>query len=931
MPGFYQRFLESAERWPQNIALEMQREASLESHSYAELRRMAESVGRWLTERGVARGSRCVVLAQNRPRWVAAYLGAVAAGMVAVPFDTAFKAAQIGRLLRDCGASVVFTDRKNLETARRAAQGLSIKLVLLDSAPDETTDLASLDTILAAGPGNFHPAEAKPEDLAVILYTSGTTAEPQGVMLAQDNLLGEIDSVFRYLDVGPSDALLGVLPLFHALAQMANLMLPLAAGARVIYLETLNTAELLRALRERRVTIFVCVPQFFYLIHERVLKQVKESGAAIQALFRFLMSLSRLGRNLGWNLGKIFFRKAHAALGTSMRYLITGGSRFDPAIGHDLDALGFDILQAYGLTETSGGAFATPPAHNVIGSVGPPLPGVEAKIVDAEPLNEDEGGPPVGEIAIRGRIVMQGYYNRPDLTALALRDGWLHTGDLGYFDSGGNLFITGRRKEVIVLSSGKNISPEDVEQHYLKCQWVKEMCVMGLQGRPGEPFSERLHAVVVPNFELLKQKHIVNTREVIRWEFESLSQELASTKRILSFELWQEELPRTTTRKVKRYEIQKKVEAKRAAAVSSPEAPVETRPLTADDHAWLDLPDVQRALKVVRQAVKPPPASLHPNDNLELDLALDSMERVELLVALEHELGAAVDESVVSGVYTVREMVDAVRDGVDAVGTGVGAAGAPRGFAGWDAVFATEPTDPELLAIDEPHPLRERTWFMIGKMVDLFARDRFHFRLTGLEKLPSHGPFILCPNHQAYLDPIFLASALPWTLFRDHFSVGTSEIFGQGLMNWIARSLKIVVVDPDANLVPAMRAGAYGLRRGRMLLLFPEGERSIDGAPRVFKKGAAILSIHMKVPIYPVALDGFFDAWPRGKSFQGFKPLRMAVLDPIHPPPLGKDPEATYDAYTRELKTRTVAEWKRLHAELRGEALEPAHLPAAAD
>ncbi|MGH9668923.1 MAG: AMP-binding protein, partial [Terriglobales bacterium] len=917
MQGFYQRFLESVERWPQNVAVEMQREASLESHSYAELRRMAESVGRWLGESGVERGSRCVVLAQNRPRWVAAYLGAIAAGMVAVPFDTAFKADQIARLLRDCGASVVFTDRKNLETARCAAEGLAVKMVLLDPAPDETSDLASLDSILAAGPGNFRPAETRPEDLAVILYTSGTTAEPQGVMLTQDNLLGEIESVFRYIKVGPTDAILGVLPLFHALAQMANLMLPLSAGASVVYLETLNTAELLRALRERQITIFVCVPQFFYLIHERVLRQVKESGAATQTLFRFLMSLSRLGRRLGWNLGKVFFRKAHEALGTNMRYLITGGSRFDPGIGHDLEALGFDILQAYGLTETSGGAFATPPLHNVIGSVGPPLPGIEAKIVDAEPRENGEGGPPVGEVALRGRIVMKGYYNRPDLTALALREGWLHTGDLGYFDSGGNLFITGRRKEVIVLSSGKNIHPEDVEQHYLKCPWVKEMCVMGLQSRPGEPFSERLHGVVVPNFELLKQKHIVNTREVIRWEFEGLSQQLPSTKRILSFELWREELPRTTTRKLKRYEIQKKVEAKRAAGPEA--APEAARPLTADDQAWLELPDVQRALKVVRQAVKPPPAFLHPSDNLELDLALDSMERVELLVALEHELGAAVDESVVSGVYTVREMVDAVRAGVDAVGTGVGAAGGPRGFAGWDAVFATEPTDPELLAIEEPHPLRTRTWFLIGKIVDLFARDRFQFRLTGLEKLPPHGPFILCPNHQAYLDPILLASALPYSLFKDHFSVGTSEIFGQGLMNWVARSLKIVVVDPDANLVPAMRAGAYGLRRGKMLLLFPEGERSIDGPPKVFKKGAAILSIHMKVPIYPVALDGFHDAWPRGKSFQKFVPLRMAIGDPIHPPPLGKDPEATYDALTRELKARVMEMWTRMHTELHGE------------
>jgi len=171
-----------------------------------------------------------------------------------------------------------------------------------------------------------------------------------------------------------------------------------------------------------------------------------------------MMELSRASRVLGWNAGKVLFKPIHRTLGSKMRYLITGGSRFDSQIGRDFHALGFDILQAYGLTETTGGAACTPPGKNIIGSVGPPLPGVEMQILDSRSPAE-ESGPPVGEIAIRGRIVMQGYYNRPDATSAVLQEGWLHTGDLGYFDSHGNLFITGRQKEVIVLSSGKNIYP----------------------------------------------------------------------------------------------------------------------------------------------------------------------------------------------------------------------------------------------------------------------------------------------------------------------------------------------------------------------------------------------------------------------------------------------------------------------------------------
>ncbi|MGH9650482.1 MAG: AMP-binding protein, partial [Terriglobales bacterium] len=443
----------------------------------------------------------------------------------------------------------------------------------------------------------------------------------------------------------------------------------------------------------------------FYLIHERIQKQVKERSAAARAVFGLLLGVSRLGRRMGVNPGKVFFQKAHQALGTRMRFLITGGSRFDAAIGRDLAAMGFDILQAYGLTETSGGAFATPIGRNVIGSVGKPLHGVEARLADAQ-MGEDEEGPASGEILIRGRLVMKGYYKRLDATAEVLRDGWLYTGDLGYFDEDGNLFITGRKKDVIVLSSGKNIYPEEIEAHYEQSPWIKEVCVLGLESRPGEPFAERLHAVIVPNFELLKQKKIVNTREVIRFDLDGLSAQLPAAKRILSYELWQEELPRTTTRKLKRYQIRKRVLEGQAATAAESEAPP-MRELSTEDAAWLDAPEVQRAMRVVREAAREKKESVHPNDNLELDLGLDSMERVELLVALEQELGATVDDSVISEVYTVRDLIEAVRKGM-------GAEGAKRAsFPGWEAILATDTDDPEVTAITQPRLVSTALIFLL--------------------------------------------------------------------------------------------------------------------------------------------------------------------------------------------------------------------------
>ena len=241
-----------------------------------------------------------------------------------------------------------------------------------------------LDSIFAAGSASFQPVAPLEDDLAALLYTSGTTADPKGVMLTHANLVGEANSVFALLTVGPTDALLGILPMFHVLAQMANLFLPLFNGARVVYLETLNTTELLRALQERDITVFCVVPQFFYLIHEKIFKEIDKRGKLAGRVVRALMAINRWLRRVGVNAGPVLFGKIHATFGTRMRYLITGGSRFDPAIQRDFYSFGIDVLNAYGLTETTGGAFLTHPGKIVFGSVGPPLPGVEARIVDEE-------------------------------------------------------------------------------------------------------------------------------------------------------------------------------------------------------------------------------------------------------------------------------------------------------------------------------------------------------------------------------------------------------------------------------------------------------------------------------------------------------------------------------------------------------------------
>ena len=914
MPTFYDRFVDCAERWPENVAIEVQRPDGVESHTYAELRRMAEAIGAWLKARGTQPADRIAILADNHPRWVAAYLGIIAAGATAVPLDTAYHADQVAKLLRDSGTSLLVCDSKHLPIVREAVVGMDISLAVTDSElhPEARTGTlffercVGFDDLFAQYTGTFAPVPRAADDLASLLYTSGTTADPKGVMLTHGNLLGEADAVFAWAHIGPEDAILGVLPLFHVLSQMANLLLPLAAGARVVYLATLNTTELLRALRERGVTAFAVVPQFFYLIHDRIFKEVAKKGAATRAAFAAMRRITTLGRKAGVNLGPLFFGQVHALFGKQMRYLVSGGSRFDPQVAWDFSSLGIDILQAYGLTETCGGAFVNSEADNVIGSVGKPLKGVEAKIVDPQP--SADGSPASGEILIRGPLVMKGYWNRPDATAEVLTDGWLRTGDLGYFDAGGHLFITGRKKDVIILSNGKNVYPEEIEAHYLQSPFVKEICV--LEGGAG---NDQLYAVIVPNFDVLRQRKVVNAREVIRFDVEGLSAKLPSTKRISGYEIWQQDLPRTTTRKLKRFEIQKLVQAKQGAETGA-ELAIE-KPLTDEEQKWLQQEHVERALQVIREYSTARTDDIRPGKNLELDLGLDSMRRVELLVALEQALGGNVEESQLSNIYTVRELVDAIKE---SAGAGKNVRGA-QAFAGWSAVLREDPSDPAALRIIKPRPVVDRLLYLLTRVVKLIWKIRSRVQVEGLENVPRDGAYLLCSNHQSFIDPAILLMVLPLRVLLRLFAVGTSEIFGSGIMLTVARILRVVVVDPDGNLVPAMRAGAFGLRHGMGLILYPEGERSIDGTPKVFKKGAAILSIHLQVPIIPIAIDGMYEAWPRGKPFQEFAPVKIKFGKPMQPPPESEASEETYARYTAELKARVVEMWGGLRGGANGQ------------
>jgi long-chain acyl-CoA synthetase len=514
--------------------------------------------------------------------------------------------------------------------------------------------------------------------------------------------------------------------------------------------------------------------------------------------------------------------------------------------------LGFTILQGYGLTETSGAATATFENDNRVGSVGKPMHGTEIKINEPDA----EG---VGEVLIRGGVVFDGYYRNEAANAEAFTsDGWFRSGDLGKVDADGHLYIVGRAKDVIVLPSGKNVHPEDLEIHYLRSPLIEELAIIGVtdqsEARAG---AEKLAAVVVPDFEYLKLSAISNSKEAIRFEMDNLGRELPEYQRVRDYMIRAEPLPRTATRKIRRFELKKAVE--NGLIAGTPKEP-KTWELTASDQDALTSNIGEAVVAAVRRNAKDVGA-IHPDMNLEIDLGLDSLARAETFAALEHAFATEFEGDEAARALTIRDAIGLIEKHVgthDAVAAG-------STDLNWSRIVQTANDNiPELRTVLRERPFFTLFAFTVYKVFNIFCRIFMRLEVAGRENLLSmKRPFIICPNHQSFLDPFVVCSTYPFDFFRNTFHVGAAEFFSNPFMSFVARMLHVVPVDPDSQLMKAMKAGAIGLRNGKVLNIYPEGERAFDGQLHQFKKGAAILATELDLPIVPVAIDGLYKVWAR--------------------------------------------------------------------
>jgi len=548
--------IRNAERQFDNVAFQIRREdGSFRKLTYPEAVRQIKQLMQAFKSLGLKSTDKIAILSENRPEWSVSYLAVASYGAIAVPLDSLAENALLERVLVHSEAKYLIFSSKFKEFVDDL--DIDIKLVNFDLLAEDGKCL-SFGDLLRDEISWDELDDLRDDALAAILYTSGTTGGPKGVMLSHKNIVSNVTTACSLFKVGRSDKLVSVLPLHHTFEATAGFLAPFLVGAMVTHSESLKSTKIVQNLKDTKATILVGVPLLFQLFYEGIIREVLDKGPAVKFIFNVLLRLSRLLGIVGVNAGRIFFFFIHNKLGGHIRFWVAGGAAIDADLLRAFLTLGITIYQGYGLTESSPVISACNSKANRFGSVGRPLPGIEIKIKDP-----DRSG--VGEIVAKGPNIMQGYYKNEDATREVLKDGWLYTGDLGYVDKEGFLYISGRIKDIIVSSAGVNVYPDEIEFEMSKIAYIKESCVIGRRVERGiRKGTEDVVAIVQPDIEAFEKNglgtEVHDMHEVIWGEIEKLNESLPMHKRISSLEIRLGDFPKTSTRKIKRYQVRKEME-----------------------------------------------------------------------------------------------------------------------------------------------------------------------------------------------------------------------------------------------------------------------------------------------------------------------------------------------------------------------------------
>ena len=764
-----------------------------------------------------------LIIMENRPEWVYSFYSVWDKKEVNVVLDASSNPNEIAYVINDSQPKTIicsdFSEERILEAITIANYQDKARIINIDKENIDFNSIGSeYDNVTLQNPEG--------DETAVMLYTSGTTGSPKGVMLSSNNIIGEIDGIVEKDVLQANDQMIALLPFHHILPLMATLLLPLREGASIVFVEKIASKEILDVLEKNNVSVMVGVPRVFKLFYDSIKQQ-------IQAKFITRKIYAIAEKINSKRFSRMIFSKVHKKFGGHLNVMVSGGAKLDPEIATFFNVLGFTVCEGYGLTETSPVLAVNSIKYNKVGTVGKALYNTELKIVDEE-------------LWVKGPQIMKGYYNKPEKTAEVMtEDGWFKTGDLAEIDKDGYLTIRGRKNSMIVLSNGKNIDPETVENKImgLSGPLIKEIGILG--------HEDKLAAIIVPDLLEFRKQGINNIQTYLKDIIENYNLTASNYKKVLDYKLVEDELPKTRLGKTKRFmlpDLYKKDEKVKEK---------------------VEEPQTQEYQAIKEFVAKLKGFEPGPEENLELDLGMDSLDKVELLAYVESTFGIKIDEEKFAEMPNLKLLSEYISEKAE--------------------FFMNSEVDWKKIIDKAPNREIKNGWLInaLRPLIYVILKVYFRLKIDRTNKI-SDEPQIFVSNHQSFVDALVLGALIPSKIQKKTFFLAINWYFKKGIMKYVADNGNIILVDIDKNVKETVEEIALHIKNGKNVLIFPEGARTKNGKVAKFKKVFAIIAKELNVDVQCLGIKGGYEAYSRFMKFPLPKRIEVTVLEKIKP-------EGTYD------------------------------------
>ncbi len=761
-----------------------------------------------------------LIIMENRPEWIYSFFTIWDKNSAAIAIDAQSSPKEILYVLEDSNPDIIMcsneTEKNILEAISNYNFKDNIKVLNVDNFKIDNEKMKKIAN------SQFELRNPEGNQTAAMLYTSGTTGSPKGVMLTYNNLMTEMEGIYEKGIFDYRDQILALLPFHHVLPLTATVLLMLRYQTSIVFVRKIASKEIFEALEKNRVTALIGVPRVFKLFYDGIKQQI-DAKFITRAIFK-IMSKSK-----SIPLKRKVFSKVHKKFGGHLDFIVAGGAKLDPEIARFYETLGIYSLEGYGLTETSPVIAVNSKKERKIGTIGKKLYNVDVKI-------ENE------ELWVKGPIVMKGYYNKPEKTAEVMtEDGWFKTGDLAKIDEEGYITIIGRRNSMIVLSNGKNIDPETLENRLIakSDKLIKEAGIFNHQNK--------LAAIIIPDLLECRKRNINNVKTYIKNIVEDYNLSAHNYEKVLDYKVFEEELPKTRVGKLRRFMLPNLYEQNvvKKAKVVEP-----------DNEVYKILKEYVKKAK----GIEP-----QPEENLELEIGMDSLDIVEFFAYIENNFGLQLDEEKFAEMPNLKLLSEYINEKAVKI---------ENNEINWKQI------------IEEAKPIKDdkNRWItkFLKVFLDVIIKIYFRIQRNGREKLDPK-PKIYVSNHQSFIDSLILGSLLPKSILYNTIFLAIDWYFKKFPLKLLVSNGNVILIDINKNIRKSVEEIVGYLKSGKNVLIFPEGARTKDGKVAEFKKVFAIISKELGIDVQCLGIKGGFEAYSRYMKFPKPKKIKVAVLDTIKP------------------------------------------------